>query len=333
MAFLDELKKVDLEQNKFEEEKKQEVIQDIVEPNPEEQKALAMSSAEDAATQGLSPAAAYIQRFMKPERDINREKRLKQTATINAVGQNLTNVIDAIYGSKGARIPVRQDQTTDKLMGALSSEQDRFRQEEDRYQSALIGQMVQDINLDEKRGHEAGLLKDKIAREDELRGSKIAREDELYGIKKTDSAAVAEQKKKDELELIKARGESYYSRQKDAAKTKKELADEKEANYFPISEVGEGISDPDAALSLGQYNSMRKLLQESNINDDLIDQLRYGESISTQDMDNLIAKYWDKFFDYDSKTKDFIPTRGSTKGGYIRETPALKQEEIVNELY
>lgn len=133
-----------------------------------------------------NPIMAFIEQNFKPERNEEKEARLKQIAGINALGQGLTTIIDAIYAKKGAKVPIRKDNTTDKIMQALADEEQKYALKEGQYKNMKLSQLIRDVDLEradklrgEGKAQKEADYQRKIKREDELTDESRAYQDKV----------------------------------------------------------------------------------------------------------------------------------------------------------
>lgn len=259
----------------------------------------------------MSPLNTYIE-SLKPVRDEDRVKDLRQKAKISAVGQGLTTLLDAYYGSKGARIPVRRDQTTGKLMQALTAEDQQFEREQKDFESMKISQMIRDLNLERQ---------DKLAGEKEVirvseREADILRKGEAAKKKTTDAIA---------LEELRQKGRVGLQTQKTAEKPqKKETAAQKrhrEENEIITSKTADGTpvkTEMDTATRLELLQLLANSAQgteRTELNDAINEYNVTGEITSKGKQ--IINRDWDKYLKVEDEIFKFIRVTGPEGADYL----------------
>ena len=112
----------------------------------------------------------------KPEFDQQRADSLKNIAKYSSVGQALTNVVDAIYGAKGAKIVKREDKTTPAVLARYNKMLDDYHNEQYRSNMNELSAKLQALRMkkgDEQYAAKADLAADKVIKEDGRYDAKV----------------------------------------------------------------------------------------------------------------------------------------------------------------
>ena len=219
---------------------------------------------------------------LAPQRDTNKEERLKKVAAYNAIGQGLTNIIDAFYGNKGAKIPVRQDKLTPYLMASLNAEDQKFDAEKARYNNAKLSQAIQNINLErenQQRQSDWDKKKDLIDYE-------YQRRNELESAQNQNDIDKINQKYDRMIELAKLNNAS------DEKQNQARISNKENKKGFGVVYGYDKERQPkEVKLSDGVFRDVLKRTMEL-------------KGMNNDDVSNLIAKYKDP--NTDKKTKNQI---------------------------
>lgn len=234
-----------------------------------------------------NPLLAFIEQNMKPERDEDRESKLKKAATVNALGDMLRNVIDLHYGKKGATISKRD--TGNPYADRLLKLQEEYRQADDKYEQMRLKAMMQGLEHEQSR-------QDKVA-DAEYRldvaewENKMADEDAKDRIE--GQKDVIDHRTAKNIEYEKAKTEEFIERQKGKVRAENSSGGSKEDPYFKINDA-EGN---EIKMSEGTYwDIVRRIKQNPEIidNDYLASALEYGQNLTTNQLNTLVASYWNE---------------------------------------
>jgi len=228
----------------------------------------------------------------KPEFDQQRADSLKNTAKYNSVGQALTNVVDAIYGAKGAKIVKREDKTTPAVLARYNKMLDDYHNEQYRSNMNELSAKLQALRM--KKGDER--YDDGVERSDAAQLENKRRYDD-----KTTLGAEHykdEKKRKDDLAA------SKIQRDRDYGKYVKRTITNKNAN----AEKGYQVKRQDGTseyLDPRDYDEIvRKSLEAEG---GLEEWLGLHDDYSTSDkkklLDNIVNINWENYKYPETKTQ------------------------------
>ncbi len=141
----------------------------------------------------------------KPQFDTKRAEGIKNAATFNAIGQALSNVVDAIYGSKGARITKHEDKTA-PLLARYQKMLDDYKQEEYRHNMNELSTKLQAIRMKK--------ADDRYDEGVERQGERDTENKRRYD----DKVTLEADRYKDEYDIKKAESDSKIQRDRDYGK-------------------------------------------------------------------------------------------------------------------
>ncbi len=265
-----------------------------------------------------NPLLAFIEQNMKPERDEDRESKLKKAATVNALGDMLRNVIDLHYGKKGATISKRD--TGNPYADRLLKLQEEYRQADDKYEQMRLKAMMQGLEHEQSR-------QDKVA-DAEYRldvaewENKMADEDAKDRIE--GQKDVIDHRTAKNIEYEKAKTEEFIERQKGKVRAENSSGGSGEDPYFKINDA-EGN---EIKMSEGTYwDIVRRIKQNPEIidNDYLASRLKYGQSMSPNQLNILVSQYWNKNYE-GQEGRAVLKTKSPNRG-----IDGLYRPDVVNE--
>lgn len=245
----------------------------------------------------INPMAAFIESY-KPVRNEEKEARLKKAAAVNSIGQALTNVIDAIYGKKGAYIPIRNNNTTTGILNTLAQEEGKYEQDLDKYNNLKLSQMIQDINLgkkqeqSDKEWERKNQFEEKqFQNKDALLEKQIKGRENIEGIKGTNQEKVATIRSNASIKAARIRetkskeGDNFYVIEGVDPETReiKEVNMPKSVYRGTLVEVLKRTGDKDGLLA--KYDS-----GDSDFN-------------TKQKIENAVLQNWDKYFEMNENGK------------------------------
>jgi hypothetical protein len=272
----------------------------------------------------LNPINAYIE-SLRPVRDEDRIKRQKQIASYNALGQGLTNIIDLVSQGKGAFTPVRDNATTtNRLMQALTAEDQKFQQDQARFESAKLGQLIRDVNLQQKQEAAEG---ERVRKAGELEEERTFKTQE----KKTAAETAQELenlRSANTLKEIQARNRGAASK---AEQTRIRKAQE---DKFPVitGRRDERGNELEAGISEAQYNNVIQYANSiPNLNWDEATQKFLDGKGNKFNRDDIVTKYWKDIYEVDRGGNvvlrpDIDKDRVRSRGDYFRYTEDIKDK-------
>jgi hypothetical protein len=265
-----------------------------------------------------NPLLAFIEQNMKPERDEDRESKLKKAATVNALGDMLRNVIDLHYGKKGATISKRD--TGNPYADRLLKLQEEYRQADDKYEQMRLKAMMQGLEHEQSR-------QDKVA-DAEYRldvaewENKMADEDAKDRIE--GQKDVIDHRTAKNIEYEQTKTAEYIKRQLAKVRAENSSGGSKEDPYFKINDA-EGN---EIKMSEGTYwDVIKKIRNNPQLvdSDRLANQLKRGENLTTSQLNTLVSEYWNKYYQ-DKEGRAVLKTKSPNRG-----IDGLYRQDVINE--